>query len=205
MLSGEDRENQCCCASPTPSCLPKAPSLESGLTCLLSVPDSLPPGAHAALGARGAPWAAAHTRGMFSGPFEAAPARASLFLNQCCSLKRGKKAFFHEPTVPQAAAHAVPTPARGASPSIHPFPRGHKVMETQQLPVLPVALGWELTSLPRALPSSALAASTPPGSLRSLCSISFPAWSCCQTSHCDTVPEAELAPLVSQTVPNPCG
>lgn len=45
----------------------------------------------------------------------------------------------------------------------------------------------------------------PPGSLRSLCSICCPAWSCCQTSHCDTVPEAELAPLVSQTVPNPCG
>lgn len=65
--------------------------------------------------------------------------------------------------------------------------------------------GLGVTSLPWASPSSALAASTLPGSLRSLCSICCPAWSCCQTSHCDAVPEAELAPLASQTVPNPCG
>lgn len=117
----------------------------------------------------------------------------------------GKRHFSTSPLCHKLQPTLSPTPAHGASPSIHPFPRGHRVMETQQLPVLPMALGWEVTSLPRASSSAALAASTPPGSLRSLCSISFPAWSCCQTSHCDTVPEAELAPLVSQTVPNPCG
>lgn len=45
-----------------------------------------------------------------------------------------KKAFFHEPTGTQAAAHAIPTPSHGISSSIHPFPRGHKVTERLQVP-----------------------------------------------------------------------
>lgn len=65
LLPGEDRISAAVLL-PLLSCLHKAPASESGLARLPFVPGSLPPGAHAALGACGAPWAAVHTRGCFN-------------------------------------------------------------------------------------------------------------------------------------------
>lgn len=121
-------------------------------------------------------------------------------LNQCCSLERGEQGHFPRAHCDTAAAHAVPTPARGTSSSIHPFPRGDGG-GGQQDPH--AGLGGHIPAL--AIPFCSPGCSTFPGSWRRCCSSCFPTWSCCQTSHCELLPEAELVPLVSQTVPTPCG
>lgn len=214
MLSGGDRENQCCCASPTPllpvqSHFPGVWSHLPSLCAWLSAPRS----PHSFRGSWGSLGCCSHLRlfeclAPHQGHLEAAPARASLSLNQCCSLEERQKGIFPRarcatscsPRCPHACPWdftqhpSLPSWAQGdgdtaAAPGClsslwpwagrtHPCP-GHRLLQ----PWLPL----------------------PCGSLRSLCSICLPAWSCCQTSHCDTVPEAELAPLVSQTVPKPCG